>query len=105
MNTIKSYNTDEKTLLEALKGEYGTYDTSNGIRITKAGRIVQWWGTFPETASVVEIPVLPERYPVTFSGDDFSCVAIAEANSRTITVPTFVQGKRFVIFGSCLLNS
>lgn len=105
MNTIKPYNNDEKTLVEALKGEYGTYDMSNGIRVTKAGRIVQWWGSFTDTAEAVEIPTLPERYPVTFSGDDFSCVSIAEAGSGIMSVPAAARGKRFVVFGTCLLNS
>ena len=105
MNTIKGTGSDVKTLCEALKGEYGTVDMSNGIRVTKAGRIVQWWGAFDDGAEVVEVPVLPERYPVTFSGDGFSCVAIAEAGNGFLAVPDTAKGKRFVAFATCLLNT
>lgn len=105
MNTIKSGIFDEKNIVEALKGEYGTFDLSNGIRVNKSGRMVQYWGTFSNRAEVVEIPVLPERHPVTFSGDNFSCCSIAEANSGKIKVPSIARGKRFVVSAMCILNS
>ena len=105
MNTIKGTGSDQKTLCEALKGEYGTVDMSNGIRVTKAGRVVQWWGSFGDGTEVVEVPVLPERYPAIFTGDDFSCVAISEAGNGFLEVPEAARGKRFVVFATCLLNT
>lgn len=105
MNTIKGTATDQKTLLEALKGDYGTSVAPNGMVVTKAGRIVQYWGAFNDSAEVVEIPVLPERHPVTFTGDDFACCAIAEAGSGFVSVPEAAKGKRFVVFATCLLNT
>lgn len=105
MNTIKGTATDQKTLLEALKGDYGRYVMPNGVVVTKAGRLVHYCGAFGSDAEVVEIPVLPERHPVTFGGDDFSCVAMAEAGNGFISVPEAAKGKRFVIFAICALNT
>ena len=105
METIKCTGTSEKALCEALKGEYGTYAMQNGITVTKAGRLVQFWGPFDATAEAVEVPVLPERYPITFSGDDFSCGAVVEAGSGSVPVPALARGKRFFVFANCLLNT
>ena len=104
MTRIGITNLDNETLADALRGEYGTYDMSNGIRVTKAGRVVHFWGSFPKGTKALEIPKLPERFPVIFTGDYSSCCKIAEANSIILDVPQSMRGYRFTIFATILLN-
>lgn len=105
MVNINDGTIGKEDLQEALKGDYGTFTMRNGVVVTKQGRIVNIWGAFGGGAEVVEIPSLPARFPVSFAGDDFSCATIAEVNSGFVKVPSIAAGKRFVIFGTCLLNN
>lgn len=106
MNRIDSTTTDEKTLLEALKGQYGTLRMRNGVFVLFQGRLVHLSGLFDGTQEVIEIPKLPERVPVIFTGDDFSCMSLAEPNAGFVKVPVLVKEKKkkFAIIADCVLN-
>lgn len=105
MKTIKSIGTTLKELVDALRGDYGAYSLSNGVLVVKAGRICLFWGRFAAGTEAVEVPSLPSVFPVFFAGDDFTCVRIADENIGILKVPTAADGKRFVVFGICLLNN
>lgn len=98
-------NTDEKrTLLDALRGEYGTSAMPNGMTVTKAGRIVMFWGAFPAGTEAVEVPKLPVRFPLLLSGDDGACCVPVEPSAGFVGVPEAFRKKRFVASGFALLN-
>lgn len=100
-----STNTDEKrTLLDALRGEYGTSAMSNGITVTKAGRMVLFWGAFPAGTETVEVPKLPVRFPLLFSGDEGACCVPVEPLAGFVGVPATFRKKRFIVSGFALLN-
>ena len=104
MNRIDSATKDEKTLIEALKGQYGTLRMSNGVFVLFQGRLVHLSGHFDGTQEVIEIPKLPERMPVMFAGDDFACMSLAEANAGFVKVPEKARNKKFAILADCVLN-
>jgi hypothetical protein len=98
-------NTDEKkTVLDALKGEYGTNTQPNGLCVTHSGRLVLLWGAFSKGADAVEIPKIPVRFPVLFSGDDSACSVPVEPNAGFVSVPEAFKTKRFMVMGFALLN-
>lgn len=98
-------NTDEmKTILDALKGEYGTLAMSNGMNVGKAGRLVLLWGAFSAGADAVEIPKIPARFPLLFSGDPGTRVVLAEPGTGFVRVPELFRKVRFVAMGFALLN-
>ena len=106
MNRIDGNTKDEKTLIEALKGRYGTLRMSNGVCVLFQGRLVHLSGYFDGTQEVIEIPKLPDRMPVIFTGDDFTCMSLAEPNAGFVGVPELVKEKRkkFAIIADCVLN-
>lgn len=104
MNRIDSTTTDEMTLKEALKGEYGTLRMGNGVSVLFQGRLVHIGGYFDGTQDVIEIPKLPARIPVIFTGDDFACMSLAEPNAGFVNVPDTAKGKKFAIIADCVLN-
>ena len=105
MNTIDTTTTDEKGLREALKGDYGTYSTSDGIVVTKAGRLAIIWGAFGSDVEVVKIPPFPSRFPVLFSTDGNACGSVIEPMQGQADVPSAIRGNRFTIMGFVLLNT
>ena len=104
MNSIGITNTDEKTLCDALKGDYGTIDMANGIRVTKAGRIVHFWGAFPKGTTAIEVPKVTERYPIQFSTESSSMSKLIEPNRNIVDVPSGLITSKFTVFATLLLN-
>ncbi len=104
MNSIGTTNTDEKTLLEALKGDYGTIDMANGIRVTKAGRVVHFWGAFPKGTTAFEVPKMTERYPLLFSTESGSMSKLIEPNRNIVDVPFGLRTSKFIVLATILLN-
>lgn len=106
MIRIDSKTTDEKTLIEALKGQYGTLRMSNGVYVLFQGRLVHLSGYFDGKQEVIEVPKLPERFPVIFAGDDFTCMSLVEPNAGFVGVPALVREKqkKFAIIADCVLN-
>lgn len=105
MQKIDSTVKNEKELSDALRGFYGVERLANGIEVLWQGRLLHFSGFFDGTPEVVEIPKLPARVPVLFSGEDFSCVSVAEPNSGFVKVPETARGKKFVVLGDCALNT
>lgn len=104
MERISDVSKDSRTIVEALKGDYGVERLGNGVEVLYMGRLVHFSGFFDGSQKVIEIPKLASRVPVLFSGDDFSCVAVAEANSGFVNVPEIAWQKKFVITADCVLN-
>ena len=104
---IDGENKDFKEMSQALKGDYGMNRLSNEIEVFYMGRFVYFEGYFNGSQKVIEIPKIPKRVIVHFSGDDFDCIAIAEANAGFVGVPSFVQEKHkmFAISANCGLNN
>lgn len=96
---------DEKKLAEALKGFYGTNRLSNGIEVFYQGRFVFFEGLFDGSQDVIEIPKIPKRCIVHFTGEDFACIAVAEANAGFVKVPDAARQKKFSIMANCGLNT
>ena len=107
MVNINGDTSEEKKLVEALKGNYGSNRLTNGVEVFYMGRFVYFEGYFDGTQKVIEIPKIPKRVIVHFAGDDFDCIAIAEANAGFVSVPALVQEKmeRFAIMANCGLNT
>ena len=93
-----------KALLDALRGEYGEYRMSNGIRVLHQGRFIHFEGTFGSGEESVEIPRVASRLAVIFTGDGFSCAVITEPNAGFVCVPPLAKGKRFAILSTGILN-
>lgn len=104
MNRIDNSNGLNKSLTEALRGEYGTYTMANGIRVLVQGRLVHFEGEFSGNEESVEIPRIPSRFTIIFTGDDYSCSTISEPNAGFVCVPSVARGKRFVILSTGILN-
>ena len=106
MNRIDSTTTDEKTLLESLRGQYGGIRMGSGVFCLCQGRLVHFSGYFDGKQKVIEIPKLPERIPVIFAGEDCACVSVAEPNAGFVNVPELIQQKqkKFAIIADCVLN-
>lgn len=104
MNTINYTSFSKEVLVEALKGDYGTTETDSGITITKVGRLQMIWGAFDGTTGILEVPSLPVRYPLLFSGDDVTAAVVVEPDSGFVDVPDSVKGNRFVVMGFALLR-
>lgn len=104
MIRIDGNTKDEKTIIEALKGKYGTLRMSNGVCVLFQGRLVHLSGYFDGKQEVIEIPNLPERMPVIFAGDNFTCMSIAEPNAGFVKVPDTARQKKFAIIADCVLN-
>ena len=100
-----SGNAETKDLKEALKGNYGSSRMSNEIEVFYQGRFIYFEGFFNGTQNVVEIPKIPKRCIVHFCGDDFSCIAVAEADAGFVSVPEAARGKKFAVMGNCGLNT
>lgn len=96
---------DERNVAEALKGNYGTTRLSNQVECFYQGRFVYFEGFFDGSQDVIEIPKLPKRCIVHFAGEDFSCIAIAEANAGFVKVPEAAKSKKFAIMANCGLNN
>lgn len=105
MQRIDESTSDKKELLEALRGEYGNVTMSNGITARIQGGLLHFQGFFDGKQDVIEIPKVPSRVPVTFSGDNFSCSSLAEPNSGFVKVPTSAKGKRFIVLATAILNT
>ena len=105
MNTINYTSFSREALIEALKGDYGVSMMDNGLTILKAGRFTAVFGAFGENVSIVQVPSLPERYPLLFCGDSATGAVIVEPENGFVSVPASVIGQRFVIMGFALLNS
>lgn len=104
MNTINYTSYSQETLVEALKGDYGTVELPNGVTLTKAGRFHAVWGAVSGDVSVLEVPSLPVRYPLLFSGDSATASVVVEPNKGFVDVPQSVRGSRFVVMGFALLK-
>lgn len=105
MWNINAGTTDEKTLLDALRGEYGGETQKNGIVFVKSGRVMHMWGTFDSGTEVIEVPRIPVRYPLQFSSETKTVGAIVEANSGFVKVPVSISNERFIVMGFSLLNT
>lgn len=96
---------DFKTLLDALKGDYGASTASNGVKMLHFGPIALFWGAFDSTAEVVEVPSLPVRYPVLFASEKAAASVVVEERTGFSKVPDEIKGKKFTIMGFALLNT
>jgi len=105
MQTIDSSVKSGKELAEALRGNYGVERMPNGIHVLYQGRFVHFSGFFNGSQSVIEIPKIAVKIPVMFTGEDFSCMAVAEPNAGFIAVPDAAKEKKFVVWADCVLNT
>lgn len=96
---------DIASLLEALKGAYGSTRLPNGLNVIYQGQFVHFNGIFSGNSDAIQIPSLPVRVAVIFSGDMESCCSIAEPSAGFVKVPAKMKGKRFSVFASCILNN
>lgn len=92
-------------LLEAAKGDYYDFTLGNGIIGIVQGRLLHFNGCFDGTQNVIEIPKINYRIPVLFTGENFSCMSLAEPNAGFVKVPDIAKQKKFVVFSTITLNS
>lgn len=104
MNSIGPTNNDASSICEALKGDYGTIDMANGIRVTKAGRVIHFWGAFPKGTTAFEVPKMTERYPILFSTESSSLSKLIEPNQNIVNVPFGLRTSKFTVLATILLN-
>lgn len=105
MQRIDSTTNQQEIFAEALQGEYGSFRMANGILVRKQGQLVFFQGHFDGSQETIEIPKLPIRVPLMFTGDTFGCCVLAEPNAGFVKVPELARGKRFVVFATGLLNN
>ena len=98
-------SSDLAGLIEAVKGTYGTTRLPNGLNVIYQGSFVHFNGFFSGDGDAIQIPTLPVRVAIIFSGDDETCCTIAEPNASFVKIPAKMKGKRFTIFASCILNN
>lgn len=94
----------EKALGEALKGKYGTYTMSNGIKVLYQGAMIHYEGAFDGSQNVIEVPVTSSRIAVMFTGDSGSCCSIVEPDNGFVNVPKAMKGNRFFVLATGILN-
>ncbi len=105
MIRIDSNVSSFKPFVEALRGEHGTVEKSNGVKVLMLGRLVLFWGAFGDSAATVEIPPQPVRFPLFFAGDDSAAAIVVEPGKGFAEVPEAVKGKRFIVLGFAELNT
>ena len=105
MQTIDSTVKSGKELAEALRGNYGIERMSNGIQVLFQGRFMHFSGFFDGSQTAIEIPKVAAKIPVMFTGEDFSCMAVAEPNAGFVAVPDTAKEKKFVVWADCMLNT
>lgn len=105
MRRIDNGTTEKNDFLDALRGDYGNFEQPNGIKGRFQGGLLHFQGIFSGNIDVLEIPRVPSRLPVVFTGDDFSCCVVVEPNAGFVKVPSLARGKRFVILSTAVLNT